>query len=314
MGLLVVLSSMTYWFYAASLDTGERGTEEARKLRLARVVLDRMATEIRQAAAITADERVGIRGEPERIWLSSYRVPSRGQTESWLLRGADEPAPGEYDLTKVEYKIVRHPEIIHEEGYEYPLGLARVEILIPRPDRRAAEEEGGGEEEDAGSESEEGADEESADPVDALTGEEDAWGFEDALLEEDEEQGDPTLGPDINWEELYAPEIRYLRFCYYDGNKWWDSWEVSGESPLPQLVMLTLGFAPHAPYGEEFGLEEDELNLEFCKCMNEEQLECEPLEPDQMSAVVRVPQADPLFRSRVSRETQGLVEELSEGL
>ena len=130
--------------------------------------------------------------------------------------------------------------------------------------------------------------------------------------EEEEEPGDVSLGPDINWEELYAPEIRYLRFCYFDGSSWWDSWDIAGENPLPQLVLVVLGFEPRPPFGQEFGLE-DEINEEFCKCLNEEQLECEPLASDQFSMVVRVPQADPLFRSRVSRETQSLVEQLSGG-
>jgi len=127
MSLLVVLSSMTYWFYASVLETRTEGTKRAHRLRLIRVVMDRMAKEIRQASMITADDRVGIRGEPEAIWLSSLRVPSRDLSEE---RGTYEPPlPGEYDLTKVEYSIARHPDILHEqENWELPLGLARLEI------------------------------------------------------------------------------------------------------------------------------------------------------------------------------------------
>ena len=40
---------------------------------------------------------------------------------------------------------------------------------------------------------------------------------------------------------------------------------------------------------------------------------CEPLAPDQLSTVVRLPQSDPLFRSRIARETQSFMEELGEG-
>lgn len=313
MGLLVVLSSMTYWFYSASLDTSRQGTEETRKLRLVRVVLNRIGTEIRQAALITADNRVGIRGEPERIWLSSYRVPRRAQSEVWRYR--DEPPPGEYDLTKVEYKIVRHPEILHEDGYEFPLGLARIEILIPRPDSaesgEAFEEEGLvlGDEDETGAD--EGLDE--GDPGDLEGGEENIEEvLPDEEFPEDEERGDVTLGLDINWEELYAPEVRHLRFCYFDGSKWWDSWDLSGESPLPQLVQVTLGFEPVPPVDAKFSFD-NEINEEFCTCLNEDPVDCEPLAPDQFSTVVRVPQADPLFRSRVSRETQSLVEQVSGG-
>lgn len=294
MGILILVSSMTYWFYSSVLRTSDQGTGAAYRLRLTRVVLDRIATEIRQAAAITADNRVGIRGEAERIWLSSYRVPSREQSKARSVR--DESRPGEYDLSKVEYKIARHPEILHEDGYEFPLGLARVEIRVPRLDSAQTGEAFEGERF-------------------IVNADDSEDGFEEARLEEelfgDEEEGDVSLEPTINWEELYAPELRYLRFCYYDGNKWWDSWEVAGESPLPQLMQVTVGFEGHPPYGEEFGL--DEVNEEFCECLNQDPVDCVPLAEDQFSTVVRVPQADPLFRSRVSRETQALVEEFSGG-
>jgi hypothetical protein len=261
------------------------------------VVLDRITTEIRQASAMTVDNRVGIRGERERIWLSSYRVPSRELNEKRSIR--EEPLPGEYDLTKVEYKIARHPEIFHEDGYELPLGLARIEILIPRPEVVRKSEDSEDEGDTTGAAEDEGA------PLETLSSE------ELELFEDEEDRRDVGLGPQINWEELYAPEIRYLRLCFYDGHRWWDSWDITGENPLPQLVMVTIGFEPHPACGEEFGL--DEVNEEFCECLNEEPVDCEPLADDQFSTVVRVPQGDPLFRSRVSRETQGLVEELAGG-
>lgn len=294
MGLLTLLTSMTYWFYGSVLETCRGGTEDAHKLRLVRVVMNRIAREIAQASVITADGRVGIRGEPERIWLSTLRVPTRNLAA--IRAGREEPEPGEYDIVKTEYKIARHPDLLNEEeGYEEPLGIARVEISIPRPDSaetgEAFEDDrwqvGSGEEVDA---------------------------FAEALLEEEffgdgEDEGDADLGPDINWEELYAPEMEYLRFCYFDGNKWWDYWDVTGENPLPQLVMVTIGFEGRAPFGEEFGRN---ANEEFCTCLGEDPVDCEPLPADQYTMVVRVPQADPLFRSRIMREAQDAMERLQE--
>ena len=311
MGLLVVVSSFVYWFYAASLETSHRGTEETRKLRLARVVLDRIATEIRQASVITADNRVGIRGEEEHIWLSSYRVPSRELSKERSFR--DKPPRGEYDIAKVEYKIARHPEVFHKDGYEYPLGLARVEIMIPRPDRTPKAEGKENEQGTADGEGEQASDDVDKPPTrvsrsDRLDG---ILRGDLGPLDDEEDRGDASLGPEIQWEELYAPEIRYLRLCYYDGHKWWDSWDVTGENPLPQLVMVTIGFEPHSECGEEFGL--DEENEEFCECLNKDPIDCEPLPEDQFSTVVRVTQADPLFRSRVNRETQAMVQELTGG-
>jgi hypothetical protein len=302
MSLLVLLTSMTYWFYGSSLETRARGTQRGYKLRLARVTLDRIAREIRQASVITADGRVGIRGEAERIWLSTLRVPSRELSKDDSYR--EEPPPAEYDLVKIEYKIVRHPEILHEEdGYERALGLARVEHLIPRPDSAQT----GQAFEDEQQVLLEPQDDQ-APAIDDL--------FFDELYADEEEQpaaGDSVFGPQIQWEELYASEIRYLRLCYYDGYKWWDDWNVVGENPLPQLVLVTIGFEEHCPFGEELGLEEKKAE-EFCSCLNEDEtIECLSLDEDQFATVVRVPQADPFFRSRVTREAQALIEDFSDG-
>lgn len=293
MSLLVVVSSMTYWFYSSCLETSREGTATAQKYRLVRVVLDRIAREIRQAASLTGVDGVGLRGWPERIWLSTYRAPVRQSSKVRMIR--EEEPWTEYDLGKVEYKIVRHPEIRHEDGYEFPLGLARVEILVPRPlDPQPAEATK--DEAESPSKPESGG---------AGGGE---VGNEEDLVGKDE-QGRPNLAPDIRWDELYAPEVRYLRFCFYDGHKWWDSWEIGGENPLPQLVMVTIGFEPHPPFGDQTKL--DEVNEEFCECLNKEPVDCEPLASDQYSTVVRVSQADTLFRSRISRETQAFVEDLN---
>jgi len=295
--LLVVLSAMTYWFYSSMLRARETGVAEAYKLRLVRSILNQFAREIRQASMATVDERVGIRGEEERIWLSSSRMPSRAVSKP--RRAHEPPPPGEYDLTKVEYSIARHPEILDEEGgWEMPLGLARNELLIPRPGSL-----GSGDLTDPDQQTFGDPQADATDPAD------------DEFLRqiENEQGGNPggSIGRDANiqWDELYAPEIRHLRLCYYDGQKWWDTWDVQGENPLPQMVMVTIGFEPHAPLDGTRG--RDKPNEEFCECLNRDPSDCEPLPPDEYSRVVRVAQADPLFRSRVTRESQSLLEQLN---
>lgn len=310
MGLLVALSSTTYWFYASALETRRQETETARKLRLTRVILDRISNEIRQASLVTQGGRVGLRGEPERIWLSTLRVPRRAFGQDLYFEDS-EATVGQYDMVKVEYRIARHPEILDEDGHERALGLARVELLTPRQDSAETgkafedrsltdsaflsgpnpqnQQSGGAAGGDAGDEAGDGA----------FLDDDEYFG------DEDENSGSDPVD-EINWEELYAPEIKHLRFCYFDGRNWWNDWNVQGENPLPQAVMIVIGFEGHPPFGEEEGTSED---LEFCECMNaEETIECEELDDDQIATVVRVPQADPLFRSRVQRETQALTE------
>lgn len=290
LGLLVILSSITYWFYASAMRTRERDVQFADKIRLARVLLDRMAHEIRQATIETADGGIGIVGDREAIRISSLRVPGREIADTRFER-TEEPS-AEYDLVTVEYRIARHPDILHpEEGYQYPLGLARVEQRIPRPEQPLA---------DAASEDMLQVDEEGMISLDEATL--DSMFGNTKSLEED-----TSLETEVNWQELYSQEIRYLRFCYFDGLSWWDDWHVSGENPLPQLILATIGFEAHPPCGEELG--QDEYNIEFCECLNRDPPDCLPLRPDQVSMTIRVTHADPLFRSRVSREGQAMAEE-----
>ncbi len=293
MSLLVTLTSMTYWFYSSSIETNQKGTMEADKLRLARVVLDRITTEIRQASSTTAEDRMGIRGQKESIAISTLRVPTKELSKKRSSREA--PPPAEFDLVAVQYKIARHPDVLHDDGYEMPLGLARVEVLIPRAETPGAAKT------NQTKQPAEGSTDGAAPPEEVL--------LDELFSEDGTGDKDVSLGPDINWEELYAPEIRFLRFCYYDGYKWWDDWQVAGENPLPQLVQITIGFEGHPPCGEKFG--EDKTNEEFCECLNKDPVDCEPLPKDQFSTIVRVTGADPLFRSRVSRESQSVIDQMA---
>lgn len=308
MGLLTMISSLTYWFYSSSLQTRQRGLIEAQKLRLSRIVLDRIVGEIRQAAMIPSEGGVAIRGDAEQIRLTTLRTPDRDlYREVYLARERErESLRVEYDIVKVAYHIVRHPEIQDEDGYDVPIGLGRMEIRVPRPEQlvfgEAFDEKAPGKNRPNEAEGRE------ADPDTDLRSEDEALdAFDEALFGEDDESRGIGAEAEINWEELYAPEIKYLRFCYFDGQTWWDSWNVEGDNPLPQMVLVTVGFEGAPPFGEDFGRTENE---EFCTCLNEDPVDCERLPSDRSSRVVRLVQSDPLFRSRITREGQAFVEDL----
>lgn len=311
--LLVLLSSLTYVFYSSSLSARDSGMKEAAKLRLVRVVLDRMTTELRQIPVMTRDFGVGLVGDPEAVILTTRRVPRRELAQP--APGRETPPDAEYDLVQVQYRIARHPDVLHDEGYELPLGLARIESKVPRPESPLAqasadeEENAEGEGGDPGTEGEEdGGAEEDETEGDSL-GLDESF-FEELFAQEENADGGASLEADINWEELYAPEIHYIRFCYFDGAAWWDKWHVIGENALPQLVQITIGFSDRPPLNDNFG--EDEVNEEFCECLNEDPVDCRPLARDEYATVVRLSQADPLFRSRVVRQGQDLIEKTAQ--
>jgi hypothetical protein len=113
--------------------------------------------------------------------------------------------------------------------------------------------------------------------------------FDDALdeeLDEDEMEGAK--------QELYAPELKYIEFWYHDGSRWWDSWEITEGNALPQMVMITVGYASELPEDEEIEIIEDILKGEE---------DVEPLPADRYLVIVRIPQADSLFLGpRLQRE------------
>ncbi len=99
--------------------------------------------------------------------------------------------------------------------------------------------------------------------------------------------------------DLLAPEIKYLRFRYFDGVEWLDRWDL-GQQPegklgnsLPQAVEVTIGYGEVPPPDVE---EEEELG-------DSDSLPAppEPYARDKYTIMVRLPQADTFFGSRMMR-------------
>lgn len=98
--------------------------------------------------------------------------------------------------------------------------------------------------------------------------------------------------------DLYAPEMKYLRFRYFDGVEWLDHWDIGkgGESglgnSLPQAVEVTVGYpAVPPPEENELDLENSDLKPAPAEAYGE----------DKCTIVVRLQQADTFFGSRLIR-------------
>jgi hypothetical protein len=102
-------------------------------------------------------------------------------------------------------------------------------------------------------------------------------------------------------EELYAPEIKFLELLYFDGARWWDKWELTGQNALPQMVRVTIGFKPGLPPDKQ---EVQLIDDDFLK----DESELEPLQEDRYTILVRIRQADVFFGSRLSREVKAFGE------
>ena len=98
--------------------------------------------------------------------------------------------------------------------------------------------------------------------------------------------------------DLLAPEMKYVRFRYFDGVDWVDRWDIGKEiegrmgNSLPQAVEITVGYKELPPKEEEEDPEErSDLTLS----------EPEPYDRATYTVVVRLPQADPFLSSRLMR-------------
>lgn len=99
--------------------------------------------------------------------------------------------------------------------------------------------------------------------------------------------------------DLVAPEMKYLRFRYFDGAEWLDRWDFSGGTglgglgnSLPQAVEVTVGY-DELPPQEDDGLDFNSPDLKPAPP--------EPYSPRTYTVVVRLPQADVFFGSRMMR-------------
>ena len=104
--------------------------------------------------------------------------------------------------------------------------------------------------------------------------------------------------------DLWAPELGYLEFRYFDGVEWSTSWNVTEGNALPQLIQITVGFD---------SLTRDDLADQDIQTYPLDQL---PLGPDvpninHYSAMVRLPAADAMFTSRIKNMSQQMGEQFS---
>lgn len=243
-GLLVLMLSTLYWFYASSLTSRNEGTDRSRRMQLARVVLDGIAEEIRFCASKTSGYGAGLVGSVDSASIFTLTLPTKELMRRRSMTA--DPLAGQFDLKEVRYYIAWDEENLDEDNNPRPLGLVR----------RVTQT------------------------------------FNQVMIVEGDEGTEETAAVK---EELYAPEIKFVEFRYFDGLKWWDSWEILGGNSLPQAVMITVGYTAVLPEAyRDLEIIDEEMNLD--------EDEWRELWADRYSVIVRLSQADRFFGSRISRE------------
>ncbi len=250
MALLSVLMLMLFAFTSTTMQAEMAGRELATKSQLARVVLDRIAGEIRQAAAFGRS----ISGDKNSIRILTTRLPDRDIFE--IRKVKEWPRTAEYDLAEIRYylKIYEDEYVELEDGAEVPMvaGLYRREWKILGHEGRPSLAQGMS----------------SLPQAVKIT-----VGYKELELEPvfESEEEDEVVDLNPGREEVFAPEIKALRFAYHDGRNWVSRWA----------------------YREDEETEEEEGGSETIITRDEEFEEEEEYHPDRYTVVVRLYQSDP---------------------
>lgn len=143
--------------------------------------------------------------------------------------------------------------------------------------------------------------------------------------EKETEDGEPVVGGIIRTEkrtlnqyiveedksesvrsDLWSHELGYLEFRYFDGVEWDSKWDLTDGNSLPQLIQVTVGFAP-VTKNELDDTDLTEYPLDQYPLGNDE------VHDDRFSIIVKIPAADKFFSSRVQRLGKQLSEQLGVG-
>ncbi len=123
--LLVMLMSMLMMFYDNALVQRDEGTKRSRDAQLARVILERMAKEVRQAIGNVPGYGVGVFGYKDRIEVNTVVMPDRKLSELQSVR--QRRIPPQFDLKQIRYYIAWDEDNLTEDGDPRALGLVRRE-------------------------------------------------------------------------------------------------------------------------------------------------------------------------------------------
>ncbi len=205
--LLGVLLTMLFIFTETTMQAEVAGRELATRSQLARVVLDRIANEVRQAASFGT----AISGDKNSIRVLSTTLPDRDVFERRKVR--DKRQASHYDLVEVRYylKIFEDEYVELDDGTEVPAvaGLYRREWRILGHEGRPSLAQGMS----------------TLPQAVKIT-----VGYKEIELEpvQEAEEGE-VIDLNPGTEEPFAPEIKCLKFAYHDGKSWLYRWAYREE-------------------------------------------------------------------------------------
>lgn len=123
--LIILTLATLFLFYTISLDATDRAGKFTIRSQQARVVLQQMAREIRQATTGARDKGNGLIGKMHSVTILTTGMPDPALMYTY---GLDEKPPTpSYDMRSIDYYLAVDPDSPDEEGNPGVLGLVRRE-------------------------------------------------------------------------------------------------------------------------------------------------------------------------------------------
>ena len=189
LGLMFLLLGGVFFFYASGLRAREEGGRLTREVNRMRAELLRMAEDIRHAVNLVPGDGEGFSGTEDSITIVRLAMPDMAQAFQRLDPETEELPPAQTDIARLKYMLVWSDDLEDDEGVRLCYGLWRSQQKAFDPNPKFVIET----ETEAGEESTEG----------------------------------PSSEKQRVFGELIAPEIKYLKFEYFDGAEWRDRWSVA---------------------------------------------------------------------------------------
>ncbi len=214
--IIIMILGAVYAFYGYSVRLTAAGREKLQDTQLARVILFKIASELKAVTSAGSRFSAVMVGEPDKITFLTTTLPSK--LVFFPTDIFDKGRPVEHDLRSVQYYLGRDendPNII--------LGFERDELrclLTPMIEEKSVEE---------------------------LTQED----IQNAQEEADKFKTHFDLGDNkamsqqpILQQLILTDRIKYIRFDYHDGKQWLTRWHPIERDALPRAVKVTIGFSP----------------------------------------------------------------------
>ncbi len=212
--IIMMIMGTVYAFYTHSVKVTQMAKAKMQDSQLARVLLFKIAAELRAVTTSGSRFTTVMSGEAESIEFITTVVPSR--LVFFPQDITDSGRVIEHDLRLVHYSLGKD-----EDDEEKILGLRRDELrclLTPIIDEKSASE---------------------LTPEEIEEAKEDQRKFKFSL---DSDSDQAVSEQPLISQVILSDRIKYLRFDYYDGTQWLNRWDPTEPDAIPRAVKVTIGF------------------------------------------------------------------------